>query len=683
MTSPSGASTHTSGDLLQEWRCDMLPNATLPEIRALATQLATRLKVRYDLEFVGAYFVAHRDGLCYPEMVIGRTPERTLLPWTVEEIRDFSKPLGQALGLTRAYHRGQVVLIRGEEHGGIFVAGNVLQRDVDRLGSELEMFAAWLSQAWTAVGGLRTTLAKKLRVTEPAKWDVVAKEAVAWLKEKADLRVGLATVNFATGTMPWIEGDATGIRSWVGNSRKFLARCANEARPFRYHTRGEATSVNIVSPIARLTDGTVFAYLFCSAAGRESSPFISATDVRFCRWIGDALAESHRMLRQQERTGLVLSALSSPPDELWEVREKVVRGIQRVVVAKCVHVRYCGAEVAATDSVPVKLAQDVESLGLQALHVQGPIYRNVAVDDHHKAMKSALIASGGSEDSLAIACSFARHPGAFHGGQFWAVKTLLDHLAMVESTQGRLAEMDRDNTRVHQKLREEAERIELAQEAIQYVHFAKARVQQLGEAVNRASAKITRVRNEGIRVGLRSDVTQAQRELHGLLRAVEGIRLRTPEDITMVNARDIVRQVTSRPVTKPDGLSVMPTGRLTPDAYVVAPKRTLAFIIENLIRNAVESNARSVIVSVETVTHGDLEHIRFSVSDNGEQIPRQVREKMWSSTFTSKEKGSGLGLADTRAFAEKHGGRVGFEHDPVWKTFWLELPRQRHEREQL
>lgn len=76
--------------------------------------------------------------------------------------------------------------------------------------------------------------------------------------------------------------------------------------------------------------------------------------------------------------------------------------------------------------------------------------------------------------------------------------------------------------------------------------------------------------------------------------------------------------------------------------------------IINLIRNAVQAGASSVMLSL-TLTDGEYE---LMVSDNGRGISAEDSEKIFEINFTTKAKGTGLGLKLTRRFVESVGGSI-------------------------
>jgi two-component system sensor histidine kinase PilS (NtrC family) len=79
----------------------------------------------------------------------------------------------------------------------------------------------------------------------------------------------------------------------------------------------------------------------------------------------------------------------------------------------------------------------------------------------------------------------------------------------------------------------------------------------------------------------------------------------------------------------------------------------------NLVRNAVEASLGAAKVP-EVVIDGLVEagSVRVSVDDNGPGIPASAREKIFTPFFTTKGRGTGLGLALVQKIIVTHNGRV-------------------------
>jgi signal transduction histidine kinase len=72
-------------------------------------------------------------------------------------------------------------------------------------------------------------------------------------------------------------------------------------------------------------------------------------------------------------------------------------------------------------------------------------------------------------------------------------------------------------------------------------------------------------------------------------------------------------------------------------------------------------------------THGGSA-ARLRVSDDGPGVPADVRHRIFEALFTTKAKGSGLGLALCRRIMEAHGGTIDLESNERGASFVLDLP---------
>ena len=93
-----------------------------------------------------------------------------------------------------------------------------------------------------------------------------------------------------------------------------------------------------------------------------------------------------------------------------------------------------------------------------------------------------------------------------------------------------------------------------------------------------------------------------------------------------------------------------------------ADEGQIAQVIHNLVLNAVQAmpEGGTVTVSAENAVareNGDR-YVRFSVEDTGAGIPEENLLKIFDPYFTTKQHGSGLGLATCYSIIKKHGGKI-------------------------
>src|SRR5262249_49122813 len=98
---------------------------------------------------------------------------------------------------------------------------------------------------------------------------------------------------------------------------------------------------------------------------------------------------------------------------------------------------------------------------------------------------------------------------------------------------------------------------------------------------------------------------------------------------------------------------------------IVADERKFKQILLNLLSNAVKFTPDGGRIDVEAVRDGD--GVRIAVTDTGIGIAPEDQEAVFEEfrqvgdDYTSKQEGTGLGLALTRRFVELHGGRIWVE----------------------
>ena len=118
---------------------------------------------------------------------------------------------------------------------------------------------------------------------------------------------------------------------------------------------------------------------------------------------------------------------------------------------------------------------------------------------------------------------------------------------------------------------------------------------------------------------------------------------------------------------------------------IEADEGQLGQVINNLIINADQAmpEGGTITVSGENVTLSKDNplllkpgsYIRISVADQGSGIPKDHLEKIFDPYFTTKHKGSGLGLATSYSIIERHEGHITVESAPgAGALFSIYLP---------
>lgn len=81
-------------------------------------------------------------------------------------------------------------------------------------------------------------------------------------------------------------------------------------------------------------------------------------------------------------------------------------------------------------------------------------------------------------------------------------------------------------------------------------------------------------------------------------------------------------------------------------------------VVLNIALNACQAMPSGGKLRVETKDAATNGHIAIRVSDTGPGIPDDDRNQIFSPFFTTKEQGTGLGLAVSYAIVERHGGKI-------------------------
>jgi signal transduction histidine kinase len=96
-------------------------------------------------------------------------------------------------------------------------------------------------------------------------------------------------------------------------------------------------------------------------------------------------------------------------------------------------------------------------------------------------------------------------------------------------------------------------------------------------------------------------------------------------------------------------------------------------VFVNLIKNAMQAISNNGVLTIRT--KGEVEGIMVSIEDNGSGIPSERIGRIFEPYFTTKKKGTGLGLMIVHRIIRDHGGRIMVEpNHPTGTIFRVWLP---------
>ncbi|MDR0598131.1 MAG: sensor histidine kinase, partial [Treponema sp.] len=103
-----------------------------------------------------------------------------------------------------------------------------------------------------------------------------------------------------------------------------------------------------------------------------------------------------------------------------------------------------------------------------------------------------------------------------------------------------------------------------------------------------------------------------------------------------------------------------------PDALVFMDSERARSVLENILRNALESgsaeNAVGASIQRRSGNSGDSSVVVVSIYDRGRGIAEGDLKRVFDPFFTSKSAGTGVGLSISKRFVEAAGGTIGIEN---------------------
>lgn len=179
----------------------------------------------------------------------------------------------------------------------------------------------------------------------------------------------------------------------------------------------------------------------------------------------------------------------------------------------------------------------------------------------------------------------------------------------------------------------------------------------------------------------RSHVERIDRELRYLQSVVESFldyARRPAPQLAAVDLGELCRGVCEIEAADAERAGVELSAEVDHDVACRGDADQLKRALLNLVRNALQAagqadEARRVVVRARQ--RGDAAEI--AVENTGPPIPEDIRERLFEPFFTTREKGTGLGLAFVREIVADHGGVISVASGPEGTVFAIKLPANR------
>lgn len=141
----------------------------------------------------------------------------------------------------------------------------------------------------------------------------------------------------------------------------------------------------------------------------------------------------------------------------------------------------------------------------------------------------------------------------------------------------------------------------------------------------------------------------------------------SPLNLVNVSIHDTIQNSLDK-VNVPNDVEItLSKSALTIDCDVI--KLDAVFI--NLIVNSIQEMHEGGKIEIKISEKENMANIQFI--DSGEGIPEENLSKVFEPLFTTKQKGTGLGLASCKNIVEQHQGEISVSNNPT--TFTINLPR--------
>ncbi len=140
-----------------------------------------------------------------------------------------------------------------------------------------------------------------------------------------------------------------------------------------------------------------------------------------------------------------------------------------------------------------------------------------------------------------------------------------------------------------------------------------------------------------------------------------------------IDLREIIESIID--LYKEENISIQFDNKCSEPINVLADKDQINRVFSNLIKNAIQAIPDEKKGKITISTYKENKQYKIEVTDNGNGIPAEQQNMIFTPNFTTKTNGMGLGLAMVKNIVENSNGSISFETSELeGTTFIIELP---------
>lgn len=170
---------------------------------------------------------------------------------------------------------------------------------------------------------------------------------------------------------------------------------------------------------------------------------------------------------------------------------------------------------------------------------------------------------------------------------------------------------------------------------------------------------------------LTSEIKRLDRVVQTFLNFTRPVKV----NLAPMDLNDLVHQVTRLAATEAKAHNVELKEDLSPEFLRInGDEDLLKQTLLNIILNGCQAMPKGGLLEIVTQSRGALVEIR--ITDHGEGIAPEAREKIFNLYYTTKPNGNGIGLAQAFRAVQLNNGQIDFESElGVGTTFTITLPK--------